>query len=57
MDNEEKQPGQEPTITGIPPEDIAAWKRLCPEEVPERPESSRPRDTNGQWLDVNALFR
>ena len=41
----------------IPDPDLDAWNKLNG-PIPERPESSRPRDgVSSNWLDIEALFR
>jgi len=41
----------------IPQEDIDLWNKMNG-PIPERPESSRPRDSvPSTWLDIDALFR
>jgi hypothetical protein len=53
MDN---QPEQQPA-SGIPQADLDAWEKMNG-PIPERPESSRPRDgASTNWLDIDALFR
>jgi hypothetical protein len=40
----------------IPKSDRDAYLRMFPEEIPERPESARPRESTVGWIDFNRCW-
>jgi hypothetical protein len=51
MDNKPDEPQKI-----VPQQDIDAWNKLFPDEIPERP-NNRPMERPSDWLDIDALFR
>jgi hypothetical protein len=46
------KPGSKLNEFGIPVADAERWKRMHPDELPEHPESNRPRGS-GNWIDFS----
>jgi hypothetical protein len=53
MEKPKPKPGSELNEFGIPVGDAERWKRMHPDELPEHPESNRPRDSASGWIDFS----